>query len=139
MTAIIEITDEAGLKAALTRISQIFDAKPGTAEGEELNALTDIVVRYENERIAMDVDDPIEFIKETIDLRDIAGADLYAVFGNRSTAKDVLSGKRKITPTEAQALHELLGVPMNVLVRIVENSAASETKVREDVKSARIS
>jgi HTH-type transcriptional regulator/antitoxin HigA len=38
---------EAGYKVALARIETIMDAKPGTPEGAELDALTDLVVRYE--------------------------------------------------------------------------------------------
>lgn len=41
------ITTEADYYAALARIYDIFDAKPGTPEGDELSALLDAVEAYE--------------------------------------------------------------------------------------------
>jgi hypothetical protein len=38
---------EVGHKAALARIEALMDAKVGTPEGDELDALTDLVVCYE--------------------------------------------------------------------------------------------
>lgn len=53
MTSGIEaIRSEADYEAALARICAVMDAKVGTPEGEELDALTDLVERYEEKHVA---------------------------------------------------------------------------------------
>lgn len=41
------IRSEADYKAVLARIEEIFNAKPGTPDGEELDRLVTLVERYE--------------------------------------------------------------------------------------------
>jgi HTH-type transcriptional regulator/antitoxin HigA len=48
------IKTEAEHRAALARIEEIFDAKPGTAEGDELELLTTLVDLYEKEAFPID-------------------------------------------------------------------------------------
>jgi HTH-type transcriptional regulator/antitoxin HigA len=47
MEGINSIRTEADYQAALARICALMDAQPGTAEGEELDLLTNLVERYE--------------------------------------------------------------------------------------------
>lgn len=47
------IQGEADYDAALARIDQLMDARPGTAEGEELDALIDLVEHYEEQHYPM--------------------------------------------------------------------------------------
>ena len=42
---------------ALSRLEIIFDAKPGTKEGDELEALTYLIEKYENEHFPVDLPD----------------------------------------------------------------------------------
>jgi HTH-type transcriptional regulator/antitoxin HigA len=45
------IQTEADYRTALARIEALMDAELGTPEGEELDALTDLVVLYEAEHV----------------------------------------------------------------------------------------
>jgi HTH-type transcriptional regulator/antitoxin HigA len=50
-------------QVALSRLEQIFDAKAGSAEGDELEVLGILVDNYENEHFPIGLPDPIEAIK----------------------------------------------------------------------------
>ena len=50
------IKTEADYKAALARVDAIFDAKPGTPEGEELESILTLIELYEE--IAFPIDMP---------------------------------------------------------------------------------
>lgn len=48
---------------ALKRLEMIFNAKPGTDEGAELEVLGTLVGKYEEKHFPIDLPDPIEAIK----------------------------------------------------------------------------
>ena len=50
-------------QAAITRLEAIFDAKPGTPEGDELEVMGILIDAYEQEQYPIDYPDPIEAIK----------------------------------------------------------------------------
>ncbi|MEN8156876.1 MAG: hypothetical protein ABFS10_07990 [Bacteroidota bacterium] len=65
--------------ASLKRLEEIFDAKPGTPESDELEILGMIVDDYENKHYLIEAPDPIETIKirmEEMDLKQIDLAEL---------------------------------------------------------------
>ncbi len=57
------LTTEKEYKTALRRFESIFQAKPGTKEGDEVDALSVLIKKYEDEHYPIDVPDPIELIK----------------------------------------------------------------------------
>jgi HTH-type transcriptional regulator/antitoxin HigA len=50
-------------QVALKRLELIFDAKPGTDAGDELEVLGIFIEKYEQEHYPIDLPDPIEAIK----------------------------------------------------------------------------
>ena len=48
---------------ALKRLEDIFDAKPGTPQGDELEVLGILIDNYENQHFPVELPDPIEAIK----------------------------------------------------------------------------
>lgn len=48
---------------AINRLEAIFDAQPGTPEGDELEVLGILIDKYEQEHYPIDYPDPIEAIK----------------------------------------------------------------------------
>jgi HTH-type transcriptional regulator/antitoxin HigA len=54
-------------EAALSRIEDIFDARPGTPEGDECERLVHLVEAYEAQHHAIDLPNPIEAIKFRIE------------------------------------------------------------------------
>lgn len=45
---------------ALERLEVIFDAKPGTKEGDELEVVGILSKKYENEQFSIELPDPVE-------------------------------------------------------------------------------
>ena len=58
---VIKTEDE--YKSALKRLEVIFDAEPGTSEGEELDLLSLLIDNYEKIHYPIGLPDPIEAIK----------------------------------------------------------------------------
>jgi HTH-type transcriptional regulator/antitoxin HigA len=54
---------EADHDSAVSRIAELIGAKPGTAEGEELDILATLVNAYEAKHHAIDAPDPIAAIQ----------------------------------------------------------------------------
>lgn len=58
MAEVKPIRTEADYTAALARIDELMDAEPGTPEGEELDALVDLVELYESKHVPMEAPSP---------------------------------------------------------------------------------
>ena len=56
------IKTEEQYKQALKRLEVIFDAEPGSAEGDELDLLSLLIDNYEKINYPIDLPDPIEAI-----------------------------------------------------------------------------
>ena len=57
------IKTEEDNEAALARLDEIFEAEPGSPEGDEAELLTVLIEMYEQKAYPMDLPDPIEAIK----------------------------------------------------------------------------
>ncbi len=111
------IRTEEEYEAALARIDEIFDAEKGTAEGEELDELADLVESYEDKHYPIGLPDPISAIEFRMDQANLSQKDLIPYIGSSAKVSEVLSGKRDLTMSMARALHEHLGIPADVLLQ----------------------
>ena len=117
LTKIAQIRTEEDYEAALARIYEIFHAEIGSPDGDERDALLDLVEVYENERYPIpDPSDSIAAIKFEMDQRGLSVDDLAAYVGDATEVKAVLSGKREITMPMAMALHNRLGISLDTLI-----------------------
>lgn len=117
MGRIKPIRTEADYEAALARIDALMDAEPGTAEGDELDVLADLVEHYEEKHEPMGFPSAIAAIKFRMEQSNLSPRDLVPFIGSRAKVSEVLSGKRPLTMPMARALHEHLGIPAAVLFR----------------------
>ena len=104
-------------EAALARIDALMDAKPDSAEFDELSVLTDLVEFYESKHEQMGYSSPVAAIRFRMEQGKLCPHDLIPFIGSRAKVSEVLSGKRAITMAMARALHEHLGIPADVLLR----------------------
>lgn len=104
-------------QAAMNRLDVIFDAKPGTPEGDELEVLGILVDKYEQEHFPIGYPDPIEAIKFRMEQLGYSQSDLAKVVGLKSRASEILSKKRKLTLEMIRQLHQALGIPTDVLIQ----------------------
>ncbi len=108
-------------RAALKRVEEIMDARPGTAEGDELELLAALIEIYEDQHAPAPPPDPIEAIRFRMEQEDLRPQDLVPVLGSRSRVSEVLNGKRSLTLTMIRRLHRQLGIPAEVLLGETEN------------------
>jgi HTH-type transcriptional regulator/antitoxin HigA len=102
---------------ALNRLEKIFDAKPGTAEGDELEILGMLINHYEQTHYPIDFPDPIEAIKFRMEQLGYTQSDLADVVGLKSRASEILNKKRKLTLEMIRNLHSTLRIPTDVLIQ----------------------
>jgi HTH-type transcriptional regulator / antitoxin HigA len=104
-------------QAALTRLEQIFDAKPGSKDGDELEILGILIEKYEQDRYPIDYPDPIEAIKFRMEQLGYTQSDLARVVGLKSRASEILNRKRKLSLDMIRQIHQSLGIPTDVLIQ----------------------
>ncbi|WP_298239529.1 helix-turn-helix domain-containing protein [uncultured Algibacter sp.] len=114
---IAPIRNEKDYQKALDRLENIFDAKKGTDEGDELEILSILIDRYENEKFPIGMPDPIEAIKFRMEQMGMKQKDLAEVVGFKSRVSEILSKKRKLTLGMIRKLNSTLHIPTEVLVQ----------------------
>ena len=81
---IAPIRNEKDYQKALDRLEMIFDAKKGTEQGDELEILSILIDRQENENFPIGMPDPIEAIKFRMEQMGMKQKDLAEVIGFKS-------------------------------------------------------
>ena len=111
------IKTENDYSKALERLEQIFDAKIGSPEGDELEVLGILIDQYENEHFPIGMPDPIEAIKFRMEQMGYTQNDLATIVGLKSRASEILNRKRKLSLEMIRQLHEKLRIPTDVLIQ----------------------
>ncbi len=102
---------------ALDRLEVIFDAKKNSTEGDELEILSILIEKYENENFPVGFPDPIEAIKFRMEQLGFNQADLAKIVGLKSRASEILNRKRKLSLYMIRQLHRSLNIPTDVLIQ----------------------
>ncbi len=102
---------------ALERLELIFDAKKNTSEGDELEILSILIEKYEDEHFPIGFPDPIEAIKFRMEQLGYNQTDLAKVVGLKSRASEILNKKRKLTLEMIRLIHKSLKIPTEVLIQ----------------------
>jgi len=110
------IKTEADYRAALKRVEEIFDAKLGTPESDELEILGLMVDDYENKHYPIEAPDPIEAIKIRMEEMHLRQVDLISEIGGKSRVSEVLNKKRRMTVDMIRKLAIRLNLSTNLLV-----------------------
>ena len=101
----------------MARLEQIFDAKPGSKDGDELEILGILIEKYEQDHYAIDYPDPIEAIKFRMEQLGYTQNDLARVVGLKSRASEILNRKRKLSLEMIRQIHQSFGIPTDVLIQ----------------------
>jgi HTH-type transcriptional regulator / antitoxin HigA len=112
------VKNERDYNRALKRIEALMDAEPGTQHMDELEVLSILVEKYEDDHFPIDAPDPVEAIKFRMEQMGLTRNDLVSVIGSRSRVSEVLSGKRDLSLRMIRALHVRLRIPTDVLLRV---------------------
>ncbi len=111
------IKNDKDYQKALKRLEELFDSKKGSKLGDELELLTLLIDKYENEKYPIDFPDPIEAIKFRMEQLGYKQKDLALAIGLKSRVSEILNKKRKLTLDMIRKLSEVLNIPTDILVR----------------------
>lgn len=111
------IRNNKDLEKAFERLELIFDAKYGSAEGDELEILSLLIENYENKHYPVGNPDPIEAIKFKMDQMGMKQKDLGKIIGFAGRASEILNKKRKLTLKMIRNINQEMNIPTDVLVR----------------------
>lgn len=102
---------------ALNRLEAIFDASPGTLDGDELEILALLIEKYEDKNFPIEAPDPIEAIKFRMEQMGYKQKDLEKVIGHKGHVSEILNGKRKLNLDMVRKIHSTLHIPLESLVQ----------------------
>ena len=111
------VKTERDYEQALNRLEEIFDALPGTEDGDELEILSILIEKYEDGNFPVDLPDPIEAIKFRMEQLGYNQSDLAEIIGQKSRASEILNRKRKLSLSIIRKLNKKLHIPTDVLIQ----------------------
>ena len=110
------IKTEKDNEAALARVDELWEAMPGTPEGDELEVIVLLIEAFEKDFYKIDAADPIEAIKFRMEQQNLADKDLVPFIGQRSHVSEVLGRKRRLSLSMIRKLSKGLRIPLESLV-----------------------
>lgn len=111
------IRTKADYRASLKEVERLWDADPGTPEGDVVDVLTTLIEAYEAEHFPIAAPDPISAIQFMMDQKGLTRRDLEPAIGSRGRVSEVLSRKRPLTLPMVRALSSLLDIPTDILAQ----------------------
>jgi HTH-type transcriptional regulator/antitoxin HigA len=111
------IRTKADYRAALKEVDRLWEADPGTPEGDRVHVPVTLIEAYEAKHHPIPAPDPIAAIEFTIKQKGLTRRDLEPAIGSRGRVSEILTRKRPLTLPMVRALSALLDVPTDVLVQ----------------------
>jgi HTH-type transcriptional regulator/antitoxin HigA len=111
------IRTRADYRAALKQVERLWDADPGTPDGDVVDVLTTLIEAYEAEHFPISPPDPIAAIEFMMEQKGLSRRDLEPALGSRGRVSEVLTRKRPLTLPMVRALSSLLDIPTDVLAQ----------------------
>ena len=110
------IRNDADLERAFARMDTLWSAEEGTPEADELEILSILIERYEDEHYPIGLSDPIEAIKFRMEQQGLTQRDLEPFIGGSGRVSEVLNRKRGLSLSMIRRLHEGLRIPYDSLM-----------------------
>ena len=120
------IRTSADYEAAIAEIERLWNAEPGTDDGDKLDILATLVERYENEHWPIDTSrvDPVDLLNYLVTEAGHTQAELAELLGSRSRASEVLNRKRALTVEMIHRISTEWKVPAELLIKPYRVKAA---------------
>lgn len=103
---------------AIERLDEIFDVDPGSKFFAEAELLGLLISEYEDIYYPISAPEPLEAIKLKMNELGLKNKDLEPYIGSKGYVSSILSGKREMTLRIASILHEKLGIPADIFLRM---------------------
>src|SRR6185295_861145 len=111
------IKTRADYRTALKEVERLWEAEPGTADGDRVDVLVTLIEAYEAKHHPIPAPDPIAAIEFMMEQKGLTRRDLEPAIGSRGRVSEVLTRKRPLTLHMVRALSALLEIPTDVLVQ----------------------
>jgi HTH-type transcriptional regulator / antitoxin HigA len=111
------IRTKADYRAALKEVERLWDADPGTPDGDRVDVLVTLVEAYEATHYPIPAPDPIAAIEFMMEQKGLTRHDLEPAIGSRGRVSEVLTRKRPLTLPMVRELSALLQIPAEVLIQ----------------------
>ncbi|URK19024.1 transcriptional regulator [Thalassospira sp. GO-4] len=121
--ALKPIKTEADYEAAMELVENLWDAKPGTAEADQLEVLGILIDQYEAQQYPIAAPDVVEAVLFYMEQNGLERAELGKLLGSRSRASEFLNHKTSLSLTQIRTLNEAWNIPADVLIQPVRESA----------------
>lgn len=116
---------------ALAEIQRLWDAEPGTPEGDKLDVLATLVDVYECEHYAIDPPSPIEALKFALDQGRFTRADLVSIMGSTAKVTEVLKEQRALSKAMIVRLHQRYDIPYESLLSDIARAQKRTKPMRQ--------
>lgn len=104
-------------RAALKEVERLWEAEPGTPDGDRVEVLVTLIEAYEAKHFPVPPPDPIAAIEFMMEQKGLSRRDLEPAIGSRGRVSEVLTRKRPLTLPMVRELSALLQIPAAVLVQ----------------------
>ena len=123
------IKNEEDYKKCLERAGHLvsLDPKVGSPEADELEVLSVLINKYEEEHYFIGKPTPIEAIIFRMEQQDLKQRDLVPFIGSKSKVSEVLSGKRPLSLEVIRSLNKNFDIPIEVLAQEDKGDMAPQT------------
>lgn len=115
-TVIKAIKTDDDYQNALARLADLMDAEPGSPEESELEVLSILIEKYEDDNFPIDLPDPVSAILFRIEQMGKKPRDLVPILGSLPRVSEILNGKRELTLEMIQSLNKEFGIPLASLM-----------------------
>jgi HTH-type transcriptional regulator/antitoxin HigA len=118
MNQIKVIKNERQHALALKAIEQLWDARPGSRQAEELDIWSTLVEVYEQNKHAILPPEPVAAIKFRMEQDGLQASDLTSILGGSNRVSEVLHHKRPLSLSMMRNLHNKLHIPAESLLGV---------------------
>jgi HTH-type transcriptional regulator/antitoxin HigA len=119
------IRTKADHRWALKEVERLWDAQPGTPEGDRVDVLVTLIETYEAKHFPILPPDPIAAIEFMLEQKGLTRRDLEPAIGSRGRVSEVLNRRRPLTLPMVRTLSKLLDIPAEILTQEYRTRSAA--------------
>lgn len=119
------IRTKADHRWALKEVERLWDAEPGTPDGDRVDVLVTLIEAYEAKHFPISAPDPIAAIEFMLEQKGLSRRDLEPAIGSRGRVSEVLNRRRPLTLPMVRSLSRLLDIPADILAQDYRTRSAA--------------